>query len=33
MTNSDAFYNNDAGFYVGQTPPQTKPQAARSSRT
>ena len=26
MTNSEAFYNNDAGFYVGQTPPQTKPK-------
>ncbi len=23
MTNSEAFYNNDAGFYIGQTPPQT----------
>lgn len=22
MTNSEAFYSNDAGFYVGQTPPQ-----------
>ena len=22
MTNSEAFYNNDSGFYVGQTPPQ-----------
>lgn len=22
MTNSEAFYNNDAGFYIGQTPPQ-----------
>jgi hypothetical protein len=22
MTNSEAYYNNDAGFYVGQTPPQ-----------
>jgi Periplasmic copper-binding protein (NosD) len=26
MSNSEAFYNNDAGFYVGQTPPQTKPK-------
>lgn len=22
MTNSEAYYNNDAGFYIGQTPPQ-----------
>ena len=22
MSNSEAFYNNDSGFYVGQTPPQ-----------
>ena len=22
MTNSEAYYNNDSGFYVGQTPPQ-----------
>jgi hypothetical protein len=26
MTDSEAFYNNDAGYYVGQTPVQTKPQ-------
>jgi hypothetical protein len=26
MTNSEAFYHNDAGFYVGQTPPQTRPK-------
>ncbi len=26
MTNSDAFYHKDAGFYVGQTPPQTRPR-------
>jgi hypothetical protein len=26
MTDSEAFYHNDAGFYVGQTPPQTKPK-------
>jgi hypothetical protein len=26
MSNSEAFYHNDAGFYVGQTPPQTKPK-------
>jgi hypothetical protein len=26
MTDSEAFYNNDAGFYVGQTPVQAKPQ-------
>ena len=26
MTDSEAFYNNDSGYYVGQTPPQTKPK-------
>jgi Right handed beta helix region len=26
MSNSEAFYNNDAGYYVGQTPPQTRPK-------
>jgi hypothetical protein len=26
MTDSEAYYNNDAGFYVGQTPKQTKPK-------
>jgi hypothetical protein len=26
MTDSEAFYNNDGGFYVGQTPVQTKPK-------
>jgi hypothetical protein len=26
MTDSEAFYNNDSGFYVGQTPKQTKPK-------
>jgi hypothetical protein len=26
MTDSEAFYNNDAGYYVGQTPKQTKPK-------
>ena len=26
MTNSDAFHHKDAGFYVGQTPPQTRPR-------
>jgi hypothetical protein len=26
ITDSEAFYNNDAGFYVGQTPVQTKPK-------
>lgn len=25
MLNSEASYNNDAGFYIGQTPPQAKP--------
>ena len=23
MTNSEAYYNNDAGFYIGETPPQS----------
>jgi hypothetical protein len=26
MSSSEAFYNNDSGFYVGQTPVQTKPK-------
>ena len=26
IVNSEAFYHNDAGFYIGQTPPQTKPR-------
>jgi hypothetical protein len=26
MTDSEAFYNNDAGYYIGQTPQQTKPK-------
>ena len=26
ITDSEAFYNNDSGFYVGQTPPQAKPK-------
>ena len=26
MSRSEAFHNNDAGFYIGQTPPQTKPR-------
>jgi hypothetical protein len=26
MTDSEAFYNNDAGYYIGQTPKQTKPK-------
>ena len=25
MSHSEAYYNNDAGFYIGQTPQQTKP--------
>ncbi len=25
IRNSEAYYNNDSGFYIGQTPPQTKP--------
>ena len=26
MKNSEASYNSDSGFYIGQTPPQTKPK-------
>jgi hypothetical protein len=26
ITDSEAFYNNDSGFYIGQTPPQSKPK-------
>jgi hypothetical protein len=26
ISRSEAFYNNDAGYYVGQTPPQTRPK-------
>jgi Right handed beta helix region len=26
MENSEASYNSDSGFYIGQTPPQTKPK-------
>jgi hypothetical protein len=26
MSRSQAFHNNDAGFYIGQTPPQVKPR-------
>ena len=26
MTDSEAFYNNDSGYYIGQTPPQAKPK-------
>jgi len=25
IKNSEAYYNNDSGFYIGETPPQTKP--------
>ena len=25
MRDSEAYYNNDAGFYIGQTPAQAKP--------
>jgi hypothetical protein len=25
ISDSEAFYNNDAGFYIGETPPQSKP--------
>jgi parallel beta-helix repeat protein len=31
MTNSSAYYFNDAGFYVGQTPPQRKPKRTKLS--
>jgi hypothetical protein len=26
ISDSEAFYNNDSGFYIGQTPPQSKPK-------
>lgn len=26
IKNSEAYYNNDSGFYIGQTPPQSKPK-------
>jgi hypothetical protein len=26
IKNSEAYYNNDSGFYIGQTPPQTRPK-------
>lgn len=26
ISNSEAYYHNDAGFYIGQTPPQKKPK-------
>jgi hypothetical protein len=26
MSNDEAYYNNDGGFYIGQTPPQAKPK-------
>ena len=26
MTDSEAYFNNDSGFYVGQTPPQARPK-------
>ncbi len=26
ITSSEAFYNSDSGFYVGQTPPQSRPK-------
>src|SRR3982751_6230492 len=31
MTNSTAYYFNDAGFYVGQTPPQRHPKRTQLS--
>jgi hypothetical protein len=32
MSRSEAFENNDAGFYIGQTPPQTKPKRSIVSK-
>jgi hypothetical protein len=32
MSDSEASYNNDAGFYIGQTPPQTKPKRSLVTR-
>jgi Right handed beta helix region len=32
MSRSEAFHNNDAGFYIGQTPPQTKPRRSIVSK-
>jgi hypothetical protein len=32
MSDSQASYNNDAGFYIGQTPPQTKPKRSLVTR-
>lgn len=32
MSDSQASYNNDGGFYIGQTPPQTKPKRSLVTR-
>jgi len=32
MSDSQASYNNDAGFYIGQTPPQTTPKRSTVTR-
>jgi Right handed beta helix region len=32
MSDSQASYNNDAGFYIGQTPPQTTPKRSQVTR-
>jgi Right handed beta helix region len=32
MSDSQASYNNDAGFYIGQTPPQTTPKRSLVTR-
>jgi plastocyanin len=32
MSRSEAFENNDAGFYIGQTPPQAKPKRSIVSK-
>jgi hypothetical protein len=32
MSRSEAFHANDAGFYIGQTPPQTKPRRSIVSK-
>ena len=32
MSRSEAFDNNDAGFYIGQTPPQSKPKRSIVSK-
>jgi len=32
MSRSEAYYNNDAGFYIGQTPKQTRPRRSLVTR-